>query len=294
MSSSVMVRILTLVITICWVSAASGQTPDVFRMEYMLMPTNSVGAKLSRIKLVANAPITLRDSSNIVLGAEYNRLSYGLDRENIPVGVEGLRHLHVVDVNFGFVYKFNAYWRFIGVVAPRLSSTLGAPLERGDISLNITGGVLKEKKNIGKPYIFILGIAYNSNVALRVPLPIAYYEKRFHKHWSYVVGVPKTALKYHIDDKHMLQSELILDGYYVNLQNSIILPDGGLATSISSSAAVATIGYQYAIQKSIFVYLYGGHSLFQDGVLRNSDRDNIFTLNNSPSFYFRGGFRIGL
>lgn len=270
------------------------QTPDIFRAEYMRMPRNGEGAKLSRIKLVANLPITLQDSSNIIIGGEYNRLSYGLRREEVPDGVEELRHLHVADFNLAYVYRHNEFWRIIGVVTPRLSSTLGERLEKGDISFNATAGVLKEKKHIEKPFRLVLGIAYNSTVALRVPLPIVYYEKRFHEHWSYVVGAPKTALKYHFDEKHQLQSEFILDGYYVNLQNSIVVPDGGTATSISSSAALGTLGYQYAIQKSVFLYFYGGHTLFQTGVLRDSDRNDIFTLNDGPSFYFRTGFRIGL
>jgi hypothetical protein len=34
--------------------------------------------------------------------------------------------------------------------------------------------------------------------------------------------------------------------------------------------------------------------LFQAGVLRNDEREDIFTLNDQPSFYFRTGFRIGI
>lgn len=289
-------RILIVLATFLFAATLGfAQTPDIFRAEYMMMPRNDQGAKLSRIKLVVNVPIALKDSKNtIIIGGEYNRLGYGLRREGVPSEVEGLRHLHVADLNLAYVYRYNEFWRIIGVVTPRLSSTLGQPIGKGDISFNVTAGVLREKKNVDKPSKLVLGIAYNSTVALRVPLPIVYYEKRFHKHWTYVVGAPKTAIKYHINEKHQLQSEFILDGYYVNLQNSIILPGGGAATSISSSAALATFGYQYAIKKSAFLYIYGGHTLFQKGVLRNSDRDDIFTLNDGPSFYMRAGFRIGL
>ena len=277
-----------------WVVFGFAQTPDIFRAEYMTMPRNNQGAKLARIKLVANLPFTLKDSSNIIIGGEYNRLTYGLRRDGIPFEVEEFRHLHVADFNLAYVYRYDESWRIIGVVTPRLSSTLGEKLEKGDITLNATAGVLRERKHIEKPSILVFGIAYNSTVALRVPLPIVYYEKRFHKHWTYVVGAPKMALKYHFDDKHQLQSEFILDGYYVNLQNSIMIPGGGVATSISSSGALGTLGYQYAIKKPIYLYIYGGHTLFQTGVLRNSNRDDIFTLNDGPSFYMRAGFRIGL
>ena len=36
---------------------SSAQTPDIFRLEYMLLPRNDAGAKLQRFKLVANMPI---------------------------------------------------------------------------------------------------------------------------------------------------------------------------------------------------------------------------------------------
>lgn len=277
-----------------WPLDSEAQTPDIFRAEYMTMPRNDQGAKLDRIKLVANFPITLKDSSNIIIGGEYNRLSYELRRNGIPSGIEGLRHLHVADFNLAYIHRYNRFWRIVGVVTPRLSSTLGEPIVKGDISFNATVGVIRERKKVDKPSLLVLGIAYNSTVALRVPLPIIYFEKRFHEHWSYVVGAPKTAIKYHLNAKNQLQSELILDGYYVNLQNPILVPGGGTATSISSSGSLATLGYQYSIKKSVFLYIYGGHTIFQKGVLRNSERDNIYTLNDGPSFYMRAGFRIGL
>ena len=259
----------------------------------MLMPKNDSDAKLTRMKFLVNLPITFKDSSNLVIGAEYNRLAYDLQK-TLPFGDAGLKQFHIADVNFAYVWKYNPEWRFIGVITPRLASTLTNPLENGDFSINATVGFLKEKKNIDKPMRLVLGIAYNSTVALRIPLPIIYYERRFRPNWSFVVGVPKTGLKYHFKEKHQFQTEFIFDGYYVNLQNNIVLPNTVSASSVSSSAALITLGYQYKLAKSTFVYGYMGHTVFQDGVLRDEDRNDIFTLNDDPSFYFRTGFRIGL
>jgi len=269
------------------------QSPDIFRIEYMLMPKNKADAELSRIKLVANVPLKVKESDNIILGAEYNYLSqeYG---DNSSFEMKGIKNLHVVDLNLAYVYKYNEDWRFIGVTTPRLSSTLTNSIENGDVSVNITLGAFKDIQNIDKPMRLVLGIAYNSTVALRIPLPIVYYEKKFHHKWTYVVGVPKTGLKYHLKKNQMIQTEIILDGYFVNLQNNIILPNMGFASSISASAALITIGYQYNLTKNMSFYGYAGHTLFQDGVLRDKDRNDIFTLNDEPSFYFRTGFRIGI
>jgi long-subunit fatty acid transport protein len=271
----------------------TAQSPDIFRLEYMLMPKNKADAELSRIKLVANVPLKVKESDNIILGAEYNYLSQEFG-DNSSFGMQGIKNLHVVDLNLAYVYKYNEDWRFIGVATPRLSSTLTNNLVQGDVSINVTVGAFKDKQNIDKPMRLVLGIAYNSTVALRIPLPIVYYEKKFHPKWTYVVGVPKTGFKYHLKKNKMIQTEIILDGYFVNLQNNIILPNMGFASSISSSAALITIGYQHNITKNMSFYGYAGHTLFQDGVLRDKDRNDIFTLNDEPSLYFRTGFRIGI
>ena len=287
-------KLLHISLVLCVSAACYAQTPDIFRIEYMLMPRNDAGAKLSRIKLVANVPIKVRDSNNLVIGGEYNSLAYDLQRDDISIDGRGLNYLHVLDLNLAYVYKYNEDWRFIGVFTPRLASTLTNPLENGDFSINATVGAFRDRQQIEKPTRLVLGIAYNSTVALRIPLPFVYFEKRFHPNWTYVIGAPKTGLKYHFKERHIVQTEFILDGYQVNLQNGTALPDAGFATSISSSAALVTLGYSYNFTNVMSVYGFVGHTLFQSGVLRDSERNDIFTLNDDPSFYFRTGFRIGL
>lgn len=269
------------------------QTPDVFRLEYMLMPENSNQVELSRVKLLANIPIKLKDSNNLIVGAEYNRLAYNLQRD-VQFDNTGLNLFHVVDVNLAYVYKYNKTWRFIGVVTPRLASTFTNPLENGDFSVNATVGAFRNRQDIDKPTRLVIGLTYNSSVPYRIPLPFLYFEKRFHPKWSYVLGLPKTGLKFHAKEKHTLQVEFILDGYFVNIQNNVLVSDTGLASSISSSAALFTFGYQYNLNKVMSLYAYAGHTLFNNGVLRDNDRKDIYTLNDQASFYFRTGFRIGL
>ncbi|TFG78491.1 MAG: hypothetical protein E4H26_02280 [Flavobacteriales bacterium] len=257
------------------------------------MPKNEAETSLSRIRLLVNLPIKVKDSNAIIIGSEYNRLRYDLPKNN-PFGEEGLTNFHVVDLHMAYVYKHSKDWRFVGVLTPRLASTLTNGIENGDFSINATIGAFKDRQDIDKPMRLVLGISYNSTVALRIPLPVIYYEKRFHPKWTYVIGVPKTGMKYHYNEKHTFQTEFILDGYYVNLQNTTVLPDTGIASSISSSAALVTLGYQYNITKVMGIYSYFGHTVLQSGVLRDKNRNDIFILNDKASFYFRTGFRIGL
>lgn len=282
------VLMLFFLTTFCW-----AQTPDVFRLEYTYLPENDSEVQLSRVKIVLNYPITLKDSSNIIIGSEYNRIVYDVNRD-LGFSNEGFNVLHVLDLNLAYVHKYNEEWRFIGVLTPRLASTLTNSLENGDFFVNITAGAFRDRRNIDKPSRLVLGLTYNSSVNLRIPLPIVYYEKQFHPKWAYVLGVPKTAVRFEPKKKSTLQLEFILDGYFVNLQNNVLLPSTGLASSISSTSALVTFGYQYNFTKEISAYAYGGHTLFQSSVLRDDDRNDVFTLNAEPSLYFRTGFRIGI
>jgi hypothetical protein len=290
-ASGFFLLVLLLIVTINPILA---QTPDVFRIEYMLMPDNSGDVETSRIKLVLNVPIALREKKDyLILGAEYNRYNFEVPDDLFP-NSNDLSKFHVVDVNMAYMYKLSEKWRIIGVVTPRWSSNFVEELQQDDFNMNYTVGVYKNIKDVEKPFILVLGISYNGTSPIDVPLPFLFYEKRFHPNWSYVLGVPKSGMKYFTKKGHFFQTELFLDGYYVNIQNNILLPGNNLSTDVSSTALLLTLGYQYKITKDMSVYLIGGHSLFQNGVLRDQERNDIFTLNDEAGLYFRTGFRIGI
>ena len=287
-------RRIVLVVFIFSITFSSAQTPDVFRAEYMLMPENSFEVRTTRLKLLANVPIPVRKKKDfMVLGAEYNTFNYTLPQTTLPNATD-LSNFHVLDVNFAYAYQWNKDWRFIGVVTPRWASTFTNEIQKEDFNINYTAAGYKEIKDADKPYRLVLGLSYSATSPIRIPLPFVYYEKRFRPNWAYTVGVPKTGIKLYTKKQHFFQAELFLDGYYVNIQNDILLANNNLATAISHTALLLTLGYQYKFTKDISTYLLGGHTLTQNGVLRNGDRKNIFTLNRGPGFYFRTGFRIGI
>jgi hypothetical protein len=78
-------RRLGLVFFIFSVALTIAQTPDVFRAEYMLMPENSFDVRTTRIKLLANVPIPVREKKDfVVLGAEYNKFDYTVPQTTLP------------------------------------------------------------------------------------------------------------------------------------------------------------------------------------------------------------------
>ena len=123
------------------------------------------------------------------------------------------------------------------------------------------------------------------------PLPFISYYRRVNEKWSYNAGIPKSNLKYFFSEKSMLQVFATLDGYFANIQQPIDV-DGQKVDNISLSVAVAGLGYEYCFTKHLVTYVYSGYTFRLNNVLRNSDRDEIFGLNELNAFYFRTGIKF--
>ncbi|NHF57894.1 hypothetical protein FK220_000975 [Flavobacteriaceae bacterium TP-CH-4] len=275
-----------------WLTVA-GQTPDVVRLEYTVVPENGFGIRTNRYRAVINVPFKLTENNYFITGFEYNRYEFEIDTE-LPFEYGTIERLHIVDMNLGYLFKLNSKWRGAGVITPRVASNFEQGIENNDFRLNGSVFFWTEKKDIERPYRLILGLSFNSATGLPYPLPLINYNRRFHPNWSYTLGVPRADLKYHIKDKHVFQTVLFLDGYFVNIQNDIILSDNTIGASVSLSALVAAIGYQFKFTKAISLYTLAGYTLAQEGLIRDGNRDRAFTLNDEGNFYLRTGFKISI
>ncbi|SNZ00215.1 DUF6268 family outer membrane beta-barrel protein [Flagellimonas pacifica] len=271
-----------------------GQSSDVFRVEYLNIPENDSGIKTQRYKLSFNLPIKLNEKKDyLITGLEYNK--FDLDySQNLPFDKSELIRFHIADLNLGLITKWNENWNFVTIVTPRLASNFIHGTKKDDFFFNATAAFWKEKPNAEKPFRIVLGLSYNSTTGLPVPLPLVSYYRRFHRKWSYTLGIPKSIFKHHISKKHTLEMALLLDGYFINVQNDIILPDNQLGSKISLTALVGAVGYQYNITKNMALYGMVGRSFEQEGKLRNDKRGDVFLLNNEANLYIRTGFKIGI
>jgi len=269
------------------------QSTDLVRVEYLRIPENDTGIQTSRYKFLINVPIKVNESNYIVVGGEYNQFDVDFSAD-LPFDKAELQKLHIIDMNLGYITKWNENWRFIGIITPRLASNLTEKARSDDFFFNATATLWKEKKDIEKPFRLVLGLTFNSTTGLPIPLPLVSYYKRFHPNWSYTLGIPKMNFKYYPSEKHTLQMALLLDGYFINIQDDIVLPDNTLGSRISLSALIGVVGYQYNITKMMSLYVLAGRSFLQEGILRNDRRDRTFLLNDEANFYLRTGFKISI
>ena len=235
----------------------------------------------------------MKGGEYLIVGSEYNYIDFDTTRE-FPFDSSELEHLHVIDLNLGYIFKWNENWRFVGIVTPRLASNLVTDLVGRDFLLNLTATFWKEVSDAEKPFRLVLGLTYNSTTGLPVPLPLINYYKRFDPKWSFTLGIPRSDLRYHVSERNTMLMALFLDGYFVNAQNDIILPDNELGSAISLSALVSAFGYQFNVSKMASFYAFAGYTLFQNGLLRDDKRNNVFNLNNDGSLYFKAGFKVSI
>ncbi|MEL6916167.1 MAG: DUF6268 family outer membrane beta-barrel protein [Bacteroidota bacterium] len=268
------------------------QSGDLLRAEYTLVPENDSGVRTSRYRFLANVPIKLNENALLITGAEYSTVDLDISTD-LPFDKRELERLRIVDLNLGYVVKFAPEWRFIGILTPRLASNFIEGVESNDFRLNITTSALQDKRDVDKPYRLLLGLTFNSATGLPFPLPLVRYERRFRPNWSFALGIPRTHLRYHLK-KHTFQLGALLDGYFINLQDDIVLSGDALGSTVSLSAVVGTVGYQYNFTDIISFYGFVGYSFAQGTVLRNDQRDNVFTINDQGNIYFRTGFKIAI
>jgi hypothetical protein len=177
---------------------------------------------------------------------------------------------------------------------PRIASTLETSITNEDIFFN--GGVFAihdktDATDVERPFRLIVGLTYNTTVGIPFPLPFVSYYRKINQKWSYTAGIPKSNVKYFVTEKAIIQTFAALDGYFANLQQSIIV-NRKKAENISLSVAVAGLGFEYFLTKHLVAYTYTGYTFRLDNVLRNNDRDEIFRLNNLNAFYLRTGIKF--
>lgn len=286
-------RLLSLLSLFLGSGMLTAQTTDILRAEYTLIPGSETEVQQSRYRFLFNAPFKVGDEDYLVTGLDYNQVMVE-SAKDLPFEKNEVRRLHVLDLNLGYVYKWKEQWRIIGVITPRLASNLQRGIQGRDFMVNASLAFWKENNTAVKPERLIFGLSYNATTGLPFPLPLFSYYKRFHPNWSYTVGVPRANLRYYPGEQHVIETALFLDGYFVNVQDNLVLENGLSASSISLSALIGALGYQYRIRKSFVLYALGGYTFFQNGVLRDDKRANVYVLSDRGNIYFRTGFRISI
>ncbi|QED37811.1 hypothetical protein FK178_08790 [Antarcticibacterium arcticum] len=282
---------------------AQGQTTDLARIEYTYFPQKDSDNSFRRFRSFINFPIKLNENgAYLVPGIEYRNTNL---KYNDPAifDTNELDRFQSFSGSLGYTFKMNEIWRFGAEAGLRVASNF----ETGEMindDVIYTGAVYFIKTTEDERYIdpvrLILGLSYSTTSGIPFPLPVINYYKRFSPDWSYTLGIPKSNLKYFINEKNVLQGFVTLDGFFANIQNNFYTTPNSpssnmrMAENISMTIVLAGLGYEYNFTDNLSLYLYAGHTLVNDIRLRDGNLDKVYTINETNSFYGRTGLKFSI
>ncbi|XCF05548.1 DUF6268 family outer membrane beta-barrel protein [Tamlana crocina] len=287
------IKLKTLFLMLLLFQFSHAQLTDLARLEYSFIPKSDSEDQYTRLRALLNYPIELKNDSYLVIGGEYNNVILNLE-DRYPFDTSTFNKIHVIDLNIGYTFKWNEKWRFGAKFNPRIASTLTQSLTSDDYFMN--GGIYAindrtDANDLKRPYRLILGLTYNATTGIPFPLPFVSYYREVNAHWSFNLGVPKSNVKYALNEKNNIQAFVGLDGYLGHLQEPSVI-NGESVDHISMSVVVGGLGYEYLLSKHLVGYLYTGYTFRMNNVLRNKDRDEIFKLDDINAFYLRTGIKL--
>lgn len=276
----------------------SAQSTDLARIEYTYFPQTESDNSFRRFRTFANFPIRLGgEGSYLVPGIEYENINFKFKDETPFGNKEELDRYQSFTLSLGYTFRMGNDWRFAATAGGLLASNFEAGKAISD-DLLFTGSVffIKDKTGEGeavKPWRLIMGLHYSTTSGYPFPLPVINYYREFSPNWSYSAGVPKSNIKYSFSEKHHLQAFATLDGFFANIQDNRTLDTTGqVAENISMTIVLGGLGYEYNFTKHLVYYLYAGHTLMNDIRLRDGNRDDVYIINETNTFYGRTGLKF--
>jgi len=272
------------------------QLDDIARIDWTILPKLNSTVEYTRLRGLFNYPVKLKkEGSYLLLGLDYSNINLSSSNENRFNSGE-LDGFQLLDINIGYTTPLKNDWR-IGIrVTPGISTNLvknGLSFEDFVFSSDLV--FIKDKTkdpDVKKPWRITAGLSYSQNRGFPFPLPFLVYYKRFHRKWSYKIGIPSANLQYHLSEKHRLKFSAELDGFTSNLQKGIILDNGDDAEQINMSLILGGLQYEYIIVKHVEFFVRTSFIINSSVQLRDTNGDNLDELDDSNTLYIRTGIRL--
>lgn len=286
---------------------AMAQTTDLARAEYLYLPFSKSKNSIGRYRALIQVPIPLdKDKNNLlVVGLEYRFVDIEIkDEEDVAVFNDHLvSSVQQMNAYLGYVWRGSEQWRFGVKGGVKLESDLGGKPINDDFIYEVAVYAVNDiKQNIdsNKPHRLILGLQYSNVPGRWYPLPLINYFKEFRPNWTYTLGVPKTNIRYFLNDRHKdaLHAFATIDNVYANIQQNFALQpdsegsDEKVAASIEETIVLLGLGYEHFFTKHFLFYTYVAHSVYNDFRLQDRDGNKIYKINTANSPYFRVGLKF--
>ncbi|MDT0689525.1 DUF6268 family outer membrane beta-barrel protein [Salegentibacter sp. F188] len=297
------IKFLFLVFGLLFFGQTGAQVTDLARVEYTYFPQRESDNSFRRFRTFFNYPIELnKEGSYLVPGIEYRNVNFKYDDPEL-FETGDLDRFQSFTASLAYTFKMKNDWRFGAQTGLKIASNFSRGIIAND-DLIYDGAIffikVKNGEEIEKPWRLILGVNYSTTRGFPFPLPVINYYKEFSPDWSYSVGVPKSNLRYSISEKSTLQAFVTLDGFFANVQENFdVTPRNNhsrdaIAENMSMTILLSGLGYEYNFTEHLSFYVYAGYTLINDIRFRDSNMDDVLTINDTNTFYSRGGLKFSI
>lgn len=292
-------------ICVIWIlslgTVAMAQSTDLARLEYTYFPQKNSDNSFRRLRASLAYPIQLKkEGSYLIAGLEYRNVEFEYEDPE-EFDTSDLDRFQSFTLSLGYTFKLSDTWRFGAETGAKMASNFSEGKLLAD-DLIYTGTLIFVKtgrnERYFEPWRLIFGLQYSTTTGFPFPLPVLNYYVRWQENWSYGLGVPKSNLKYYFNDQHSLQAFVTLDGFFANVQENFdatpISMGDKLAENMSMTILLSGLGYEYGITEHLKFYIYAGHTLINDIRLRDLNRDDVYNINETNTFYGRSGLKFSI
>ncbi|PSG86314.1 hypothetical protein [Aurantibacter aestuarii] len=284
---------IMMVCVVCFAMHLTAQTSDLLRVEYLNIPNNNSKNSIQRFRGFFQLPLKINENDYFVVSGDYRTTNLEFNN-NIPFETKDLENIQRIEATLGYVHRTEGDWIYAGNAGLRLASNFVGKMVSDDYIYVANVYAIRDrtrKEDVEKPSRLILGLNYTTTPGRDFPLPIINYYKEFHPNWTYTLGVPKTNVRYKIDDKNHVQTFVTLDNFHANIQKNLIV-DNKLAEHISMTTILGGVGYEHYFTDHLLYYAYLAYTISNDHRLRDNDREDIYTFEDQPSVYLRTGLKF--
>jgi hypothetical protein len=277
--------------------SVKAQLTDLARVEYTYFPQGDSENSFKRFRAFVNVPFQVDDDAYIVAGFEYRNVFLKLE-DMSPFPASDLERYQNFTTTLGFTDKLESGWRYALQAEFRLASNFVSKVTSDDFILGGSIFAIRDKTgrddNVRKPWRLVIGLNYSTTAGRPFPLPFINYYREFAPKWTFGAGIPKSNIKYELAPNMKLQGFVTLDGFFANIQDNIEINDGSgrIGENISMTTLLSGIGYEYEFIDHVLFFVYGGYTLLNDIRIDDGDYNEVFIINDTNSFYTRGGIKL--
>ena len=284
-------------ILLFYTNTSFAQLSDLARVDYTYIPKDGSDIEYMGLRVLFNYPIKLKkEGEYLLLGLDYSNIHLRMANNNLQINKESIDDFKLFDLNIGYTKPLKNDWRLGVRFKPGLSTNLESrALQFEDVVFSGDLVFIRDRKKTNynkKPNRLILGISFSESRGIPYPLPFISYYRKFHSKWSYNIGIPKMNLQYHTSDKSRFKLYAALDGFTSNLQNGVLIENDKVAERMNMSLILGGLKYEYHFLDHFEFFVLSSYIISNSVRLKDSNNNNVVSLNNANSTYFRTGIRL--